>query len=92
MKVHPLLFTVRLTRARKACGWNQADLAAEVGSSQSIVSRWERGVGEPTHVQLYRLSLALKVATDWLLGLSDEGGPPPPEREPIEADTETSAA
>ena len=32
---------------RVARGWSQADLAARLGSSQSILSRWERGVLDP---------------------------------------------
>ena len=36
-----------LKRERELRGWSQADLAEKVGTTQKIVSRWERGESKP---------------------------------------------
>jgi peptide/nickel transport system substrate-binding protein len=61
----------RLRRARSLKGWSQADLAAHVGTSFEIVSRWERGVAVPGPYYRERLCTVLgKTAEE--LGLSGE--------------------
>lgn len=90
--VHYPLFTHRFKRARHVRAMRQADVAKALTVTQGRVSKLETGRGQPTVPQIYQLANLFGVTADWLLGLSDEGGPPPPEREPIEADTETSAA
>jgi len=45
----------RLKRARNLRGWSQEDLARKIGTTQKIVSRWERG--ENTPVPYYRQRL-----------------------------------
>jgi transcriptional regulator with XRE-family HTH domain len=42
--------------AREAAGLSQADLAARLGTTQPVVSRWERGHDEP------RLSTLVRIA------------------------------
>jgi peptide/nickel transport system substrate-binding protein len=49
----------RLRRARSLKGWSQADLAAKIGSSFEMVSRWERGVTLPSPYYRERLSAVL---------------------------------
>jgi peptide/nickel transport system substrate-binding protein len=49
----------RLRRARNLKGWSQADLAAELGTSFEMVSRWERGVTIPSPYYRQRLCAAL---------------------------------
>lgn len=44
-----------LKRARELRGWSQEDLAGKIGTTQKIVSRWERG--ESTPVPYYRQRL-----------------------------------
>lgn len=45
----------QLKRARELRGWSQEDVAEKIGSSQKIVSRWERGESKP--VPYYRQKL-----------------------------------
>ncbi|MEZ0108768.1 transcriptional regulator with XRE-family HTH domain [Catenulispora sp. EB89] len=40
-------FGEMVRRARKARGWNQAELAQQVGKSQRAVSTWEQGTAQP---------------------------------------------
>src|SRR6202043_4119002 len=61
----------RLRYERELRGWSQADLAEKVGTTQKIVSRWERGENAP--VPYYRQKLCKlfeKNASE--LGLLDE--------------------
>src|SRR5690349_4820941 len=61
----------RLRYERELRGWSQADLAEKVGTTQKIVSRWERGENVP--VPYYRQKLCKlfgKNASE--LGLLDE--------------------
>src|SRR5215831_7173080 len=61
----------RLRRARSLKGWSQADLAAKIGTSFEMVSRWERGVAFPSPYYRERLCAALgKTAEE--LGLRGE--------------------
>src|SRR2546421_3018803 len=46
---------LRLKQERELCGWSQEDLAEKVGTTQKIVSRWERGESHP--VPYYRQKL-----------------------------------
>src|SRR5215467_16113835 len=49
----------RLRRARSLKGWSQADLAAKIGTSFEMISRWERGVTVPSPYYRERLCAAL---------------------------------
>jgi transcriptional regulator with XRE-family HTH domain len=44
--------------AREAAGLSQADLAARLGTTQPVVSRWERGHDEPRLSTLVRIARA----------------------------------
>lgn len=83
----PLLPT-RLKSARAAKGWSQRELGQRLGMCQARLSKIETGDGQPYGGQLYELARALDVTSDWLLGLSDEGGPEAregPDEEPAAA-------
>jgi ribosome-binding protein aMBF1 (putative translation factor) len=55
----------RLVReARLAAGLSQAELAAAVGTKQSVVSRWERGLDEPRVSTLARILRACGLEAD----------------------------
>jgi peptide/nickel transport system substrate-binding protein len=73
----------RLRRARSLKGWSQADLAAKIGTSFEMVSRWERGVTVPSSYYRERLCAALgKTAEE--LGLRGEiDGPIAPPSVPL---------
>lgn len=47
----------------------QVELAAEVGATQSELSRWERGEALPVLPKLFALCRALEISSDLLLGL-----------------------
>ena len=56
-----------LRALRLARDLSQADLAARLGRAQSVVSRWERGVLEPTPLDAVALCAALAVPLEALL-------------------------
>ena len=69
-----LNFGERLEKARDKAGMTQQALADAVGASKGAVARWEAGTREPGMAYLSKLSEALGVTTDYLLGLSDSDG------------------
>ena len=75
----------RIKRARDRCGMNQEQLAAAAGIRQGHISRLESGnLKDIRGETLAKLARALGVTTDYLLGLTEEGGeedtPPRPQR------------
>lgn len=66
-------FARTLRAARNVLGWTQADLAERVGIAVEAYGRLERGGVLPRADTLVRLSVALGVSTDSLLGLSPDG-------------------
>jgi transcriptional regulator with XRE-family HTH domain len=62
-------FAAALRTAREASGRSQADLADRVGLSVEAYGRLERGRVLPRASTLVRLSRALNLAVDQLLGL-----------------------
>jgi transcriptional regulator with XRE-family HTH domain len=59
------LDTAQLVRtARDAAGLSQAELAARVGTTQPVVSRWERGHDEPRVSTLARIARACDLRLD----------------------------
>jgi transcriptional regulator with XRE-family HTH domain len=65
-------FAQQLRAARQARGWTQAELAERVGIAVEVCGRLERGGVLPRADTLVRLSQALGVRTDALLGLGPE--------------------
>ena len=63
---------LRLKRERESHGWSQEDLAEKIGTTQKIVSRWERGESRPLPYYRQKLiKLFGKDATE--LGLTEIG-------------------
>ncbi|RKG72844.1 helix-turn-helix domain-containing protein [Corallococcus terminator] len=56
--------------ARARLGLTQAEIAATVGMNSMVYSRVERGKMVPSATMLCKLSMALRVTTDELLGLA----------------------
>ena len=54
----------RLAALRKAAGLSQVDLGNAIGTSGSLVSRWESGDREPTTQQVLDLARTLGVSVD----------------------------
>jgi transcriptional regulator with XRE-family HTH domain len=67
----------RIAKTRKRRGFTQTQLAEKIGITQTVVSDYEIGRLRISDEILIRLSVALKVSTDYLLGLegSDETEP-----------------
>jgi len=66
-------FAGRLKEARQHAGWSQTELGKRSGVHAMAISRLERGdKKDVTGATLRKLSLALSVSADWLLGLVDD--------------------
>lgn len=59
-----------LKKIRKTRGINQTELAAMIGTSQQLISRWEKNDVEPSKKYLERLSMALEVDAEELFGIT----------------------
>lgn len=63
-------FGERLCHARERMGLTQGELAEKMGTVQQVVAAWERYPYALKPEQLRALAEALKVSTDYLLGIS----------------------
>jgi transcriptional regulator with XRE-family HTH domain len=64
-------FSENLSRIRKLRGFTQYSLADLIGVSRKQIADYERAVSLPNSDMIIRLSLALKVSSDTLLGLKE---------------------
>ena len=70
------IIAARLRTARLAAGWRYASqFALRMGIYPSSYWHYERGNTAPRAERLAQIADMLSVSTDWLLGLSDDGGP-----------------
>lgn len=58
----------KITELRKAKNWSQSDLAKAVQASRDIIGKYERGENSPSIEMTIKLSEALDVTVDYLLG------------------------
>ena len=58
----------RIRRARQRLGWNQSELARQLGKPRQHLSLLEQGKQIPTARLLIDLAETLEVSTDYLLG------------------------
>jgi transcriptional regulator with XRE-family HTH domain len=65
----------RIKEARLARNWSQQELADRVRVSQPTIVHWEQGTHTPRHLALARLSDALGVSRQWLLGEETHAAP-----------------
>jgi transcriptional regulator with XRE-family HTH domain len=79
MPERPERFGERLSRLRRAKGWNQKELAMRVGIKASQVSKYERGTYEPRLSVLSRFAEVLATSADFLL-TGREPSPAGPDR------------
>ncbi|MGH7166275.1 MAG: helix-turn-helix domain-containing protein [Nitrospiraceae bacterium] len=63
-------FGARLAALRKAAGYTQAELAADVGTTQRMMAYYERQAEHPPAHLLPALAQALGISTDDLLGVT----------------------
>jgi transcriptional regulator with XRE-family HTH domain len=66
------IFSKRLKEVRELRGFNQTELAKKAGLQSTAISHFETGGRAPSFDNLRRLADALNVATDYLIGRSDE--------------------
>lgn len=64
-------FMARLRAAREMRSLSQAELAAKTGLPPSSIAHFEGGKRKPSFDNLRKLSEALEVTTDYLLGRTD---------------------
>lgn len=65
-------FQERLRKMREARGFTQADLAKKTGLQAAAISHFETAQRAPSFDNLRKLSDALNVSVDYLLGRIDE--------------------
>lgn len=70
-------FGERLARFRKAAGITQVELAKLLGTTQAVVSDYERDVLRLHAAVITRVAGILDVSADELLGLASKAGPGP---------------
>lgn len=56
-----------MREAREAAKFTQAEVAAELGVSRQVVTKWESGRSAPNPVQVAKLCMLLGVTTDSVL-------------------------
>ena len=66
------IFQERLKAARELRGWSQNDLAGRARMPPSSIAHFETGSRKPSFDTLRRLTNALEVTTDYLLGRADD--------------------
>lgn len=62
----------RISKARRYMNMNQKELALKANIPEGSLSRYENDIREPKAQALVQIADALKVSTDYLLGLTDE--------------------
>ena len=62
-----------MRQLREERGWTQPDVAALLGLSQGLISRWERGAAIPPEPQQYRLARLFGVSVTAIAFGQDEG-------------------
>ncbi|MBW2494780.1 MAG: helix-turn-helix transcriptional regulator [Deltaproteobacteria bacterium] len=77
------IFPRRLRAAREMRELSQLDLARRAKLQQAAVSHYESGARRPSLRNLRRLSEALEVTTDFLVGRSDDPAQPPTTDDPL---------
>jgi transcriptional regulator with XRE-family HTH domain len=65
----------RIAAARRARGWTQGELAAQVGVSRSAVAQWETGRAGQVTANLSRIAAALDVGVEHLVQGEDSRAP-----------------
>lgn len=58
----------KIAELRKAKNWSQSDLAKAIDASRDIIGKYERGENSPSIEMAVKLSEALEVTVDYLLG------------------------
>ena len=70
------IYQKRIRDLREDADKTQAEVAAALGTSQTMYARYERGANELPIRHLIRLAQYYGVSSDYILGLSDKKSPP----------------
>jgi transcriptional regulator with XRE-family HTH domain len=87
MKWDAKKFALRLRQAREAYPapgkrlWSREKAAVALGFTRNTLDNYERGATFPTVDAVARIADYYGVTMGWLIGITDEGGPHPPEAE-----------
>lgn len=65
------LFSDRLFKELEITKWTQSQLANLLGTSQQTISRWVKGINQPTFDDLLKLCVLFNVDTNYLLGYDE---------------------
>lgn len=65
---------MRLKELRKEKNLSQDEIANAIGTSQTNIGRWEKGINEPTSSFVIKLADYFGVSIDYLLGREDDLG------------------
>lgn len=66
------IFGTRMRQARNDKGWTQQNLVVKTGLTQNNISRYERGLIEPSLFTAILISDALCVSLDWMTGREEK--------------------
>jgi len=58
----------RIAELRKAQNLTQLELAEKIHTSQANLSRWEKGLNEPSIIQCWKIADFFEVSIDFLCG------------------------
>lgn len=58
----------KIRELRKEAGMSQRELANVIGSNQANLSRWEKGLNEPSIMECWKLADFFEVSLDYLCG------------------------
>ena len=58
----------KIVEFRKERGLSQRQLAAQIGTSQANLSRWEQGLNEPSVIECWKLADFFETSIDVLVG------------------------
>ena len=62
---------LRIKELRQESGMLQFQLAEKIGAAQNTIVQYEKGISRMSVEILFKLAIALKTTSDYLLGLTD---------------------
>jgi transcriptional regulator with XRE-family HTH domain len=62
----------RIKELRENIHYSQRELAVAIHTSQANLSRWEKGLNEPSIVECWKLAVFFDVTIDYLFGKEND--------------------
>lgn len=69
----------RVKLLQQQMGYSNRHVARLIGISENTVSRWVSGRQQPNEVRMYQLAAVLEVNVGYLMGITNDKTPPPPD-------------